>query len=280
MTSMAPDWNPALTTSWSFSLYFNSYYPERVFKKILLVWLQPFGTCTWNLGLSSNSSPKTDVFVCPRLSVAFFKCFSVFHHFSFFFFFSGSNSTKVFLCNFVDLYTAKISETSYLQCLPPSVVMSQNTFKELPFFSGSIQYSPSPLESPASKICLQDRAGWREDQPGTAANLNMFHFLVSWFRVNCYIISLWWIIELCFYPYGPSWSRMAILGQQSNLGMEDVRYLGPFTYVIKRKCLLGIAVLNEMWIMTHPCLCFCLCFALFVCCCFLCHSQVQWKSAW
>ena len=88
------------------------------------------------------------------------------------------------------------------ECLPPSVVMSQNTFKELSFFSELIQYSPSPFESPASKMCLQDRAGWREDQPGTAANLNMFHFLVSWFRVNCQIISLWRMVVLSFYPFG------------------------------------------------------------------------------
>ena len=45
--------------------------------------------------------------------------------------------------------------------------MSQNAFEEPPFFSGTIQYSPSPLESPASKMCLQDSA---------AANLNIFHF--------------------------------------------------------------------------------------------------------
>ena len=187
----------------------------------------------------------------------------------FFYSFSGLNTTSVYLCSLAVQYTVKIAEKSYLQCLPPSVVMSQNTFKELPFFSGSIQYSPSPLESPASKICLQDRAGWREDQPGTAANLNMFYFLVSWFRVNCQIISLWRIVVLCFYPYGPSWSRMAILGQQSNIDMEDVTYLGPFTHAVKRKFLLGIAVLNELWITTHPCMCFCLCFALFF------HSQVQ-----
>ena len=49
-----------------------------------------------------------------------------------------------------------------------------------------------------------------------------------------------------FYPFGPSWSRMAVLGQQSNIDMEDVRYLGPFTYAVKRKFLLGVAVPNEM----------------------------------
>ena len=246
----------------------------RSLKKILLVWFQPFGTFTWNAGHTLNAYPKTDVFVCLLLSVAFFECFFLYliiiqYALFFFFFFSGSNTTSVYLCSLAVQYTVKIAEKSYLQCLPPSVVMSQNTFKELPFFSGSIQYSPSPLESPASKICLQDRAGWREDQPGTAANLNMFYFLVSWFRVNCQIISLWRIVVLCFYPYGPSWSRIAILGQQSNIDMEDVTYLGPFTHAVKRKFLLGIAVLNELWITTHPCMCFCLCFALFF------HSQVQ-----
>ena len=40
--------------------------------------------------------------------------------------------------------------------LPPSVVMSQKTFKGLPLFSGSIQYSPFPLEYPESPMCLQE----------------------------------------------------------------------------------------------------------------------------
>ena len=40
--------------------------------------------------------------------------------------------------------------------LPPSVVMSQKTFKGFPLFSGSIQYSPSPLESPESRMSLQE----------------------------------------------------------------------------------------------------------------------------
>ena len=39
---------------------------------------------------------------------------------------------------------------------------------------------------------------------------------------------------------------MAVLGQQSNIDMEDVTYLGLFTHAVKRKFLLGIAVLNEM----------------------------------
>ena len=40
--------------------------------------------------------------------------------------------------------------------LPPSVVMSQKTFKGLPLFSGSIQYSPSFKETPESLISLQE----------------------------------------------------------------------------------------------------------------------------
>ena len=39
---------------------------------------------------------------------------------------------------------------------------------------------------------------------------------------------------------------MAVLGPQSNIDMEDVRYLGPFTYAVKLKFLLGVAVPNEM----------------------------------
>ena len=269
ITSRAPDWNPALTTNWSFSLFFSSCCSEGVLKKSC--W---FGSSLLELSLKIWATPLTPTLkqfflFCLLLSVAFFEYFSVFNHFSvyfvlfFFYFFPGLNTTSVYLFSLAIQYTVKIAEKSYLQCLPPSVVMSQNTFKELPFFSGSIQYSPSPFESPASKMCLQDRAGWREDQPGTAANLNMFYFLVSWFRVNCQIIWLWRIVVLCFHPFGPSWSRMAVLGQQSNIDMEDV------TYAVKRKFLLGIAVLNEMWITTHPCMCFCLCFALFF------HSQVQ-----
>ena len=182
---MAPDWNPASTTSWSFSLYFSSYYSRSV-------WLQLFETFTWNAGLTLNSSPDANVFVCPRFSVAFFECFFLYLiilQYVLFFFSSGSNTPTVFPSSVDLLYTANIAEKNYLQCLPPSVVMSQNTFKELPFFSGSIQYSPSPLESPASKICLQDSAEWREDQPGIAANLNMYYSLTLWFRVNCQIIS-------------------------------------------------------------------------------------------
>ena len=43
--------------------------------------------------------------------------------------------------------------------LPPFVVMSQYTFNGLPVFLGSIQYFPSPNESPESRMSLQDWAG-------------------------------------------------------------------------------------------------------------------------
>lgn len=46
---------------------------------------------------------------------------------------------------------------------PPSVFISQKTLNGLPFPSGSIQYSPFPLESPTSKICWQDLAAFTED---------------------------------------------------------------------------------------------------------------------
>ena len=49
--------------------------------------------------------------------------------------------------------------------IPPSVVMSQKTFRGFPVLSGSIQYSPSPLEPPESRMCLQDLPGWPEYQP-------------------------------------------------------------------------------------------------------------------
>ena len=48
---------------------------------------------------------------------------------------------------------------------PPSFVMSQYTFKGFPLFSGSIQYSPSPLESPESRMSLQEWAALWEYQP-------------------------------------------------------------------------------------------------------------------
>ena len=44
--------------------------------------------------------------------------------------------------------------------------MSQKTFKGFPLFSGSIQYSPSPLELAKSRICLHERPGCEEYQPG------------------------------------------------------------------------------------------------------------------
>ena len=43
--------------------------------------------------------------------------------------------------------------------------MSQNTFNGFPFFPGSIQYSPSPLENPKSRMSLQDLAGLSGVQP-------------------------------------------------------------------------------------------------------------------
>ena len=78
ITSVAPDWNPALTTSWSFSLYFSSHYPERVLKN--LTGLAP---AFWNFHLKCRPHLKTPplkqmfsfVFVCLRLPVAFFECF-------------------------------------------------------------------------------------------------------------------------------------------------------------------------------------------------------------
>lgn len=43
--------------------------------------------------------------------------------------------------------------------------MSQNTFNGFPVLPGSIQYSPSPLESPKSRMSLQDLAGFWGVQP-------------------------------------------------------------------------------------------------------------------
>ena len=43
---------------------------------------------------------------------------------------------------------------------PPSVVMSQYTFKGLPRFSGSIQYSPSSVAAPLSRMSLHDLPGF------------------------------------------------------------------------------------------------------------------------
>ena len=64
----------------------------RSLKKILLVWFQPFGTFTWNAGHTLNAYPKTDVFVCLLLSVAFFECFFLYLiiiQYALFFFFSS-----------------------------------------------------------------------------------------------------------------------------------------------------------------------------------------------
>ena len=55
---------------------------------------------------------------------------------------------------------------SCFNCISPSsVVMSQYTFKGFPLFPGSIQYSPSPLESPESRMSLQEWAAVWEYQP-------------------------------------------------------------------------------------------------------------------
>ena len=43
---------------------------------------------------------------------------------------------------------------------PPSVVMSQYTFKGLPRFSGSIQYSPSSVAALLSRMSLHDLPGF------------------------------------------------------------------------------------------------------------------------
>ena len=50
--------------------------------------------------------------------------------------------------------------------------MSQNTFNGFPVFPGSIQYSPSPLENPKSRMSLQDLAGFSRVQPGLAEKEN------------------------------------------------------------------------------------------------------------
>ena len=42
--------------------------------------------------------------------------------------------------------------------------MSQKTFKGFPFFSGSIQYSPFPLEYPESRMCLQELESFRREE--------------------------------------------------------------------------------------------------------------------
>ena len=50
--------------------------------------------------------------------------------------------------------------------------MSQNTFNGFPVFPGSIQYSPSPLENPKSRMSLQDLAGFSRVQPGPTEKEN------------------------------------------------------------------------------------------------------------
>lgn len=44
--------------------------------------------------------------------------------------------------------------------IPPSVDISQWTFKGFPSFSGSIKYSPSPTEFPLCIMCRQEIPGW------------------------------------------------------------------------------------------------------------------------
>jgi len=50
--------------------------------------------------------------------------------------------------------------------------MSQNTFNEFPVLPGSIQYSPSPLENPKSRMSLQDSAGFWGVQPSPTEKEN------------------------------------------------------------------------------------------------------------
>ena len=52
-----------------------------------------------------------------------------------------------------DAYFYAVSSLGTIH-LPPSVFISQYTFKGFPLPSGSIQYSPSPSESFDSRICL------------------------------------------------------------------------------------------------------------------------------
>ena len=66
----------------------------------------------------------------------------------------------------------------FLFISPPSVVMSQYTFKGFPLFSRSIQYSPPPLESPESRMSLQEWAGLWEYQPfALIENKKRYQFL-------------------------------------------------------------------------------------------------------
>ena len=47
-------------------------------------------------------------------------------------------------------------KTCLFLVLPPSVVMSQKTFRCFPSFAGSIQYFPFTLHVPLSRMSLQD----------------------------------------------------------------------------------------------------------------------------
>ena len=55
---------------------------------------------------------------------------------------------------------------------PPSVVMSQNALNGFPLPSGSIQYSPSPVESPILAMCWQDLAALVDTEPNKAKSKN------------------------------------------------------------------------------------------------------------
>ena len=73
-------------------------------------------------------------------------------------------------------------DRAYLS-LPPSVVMSQKTFRAFPFFSGSTQYSPSVLKCPAFRISLQDEAGWWEYKPSEKENL--YNYVIQFYALRC-----------------------------------------------------------------------------------------------
>lgn len=65
--------------------------------------------------------------------------------------------------------------------IPPSVVMSQKTFRGFPLLSGSIEYSSSPLEPPESRMCLQD---W------PAVKKQKEHMLILWMATKTFFPSL------------------------------------------------------------------------------------------
>ena len=77
-----------------------------------------------------------------------------------------------------------------IQNIPPSVVMSQKTLKGFPLFSGSIQYSPSPLEPPESRMCLQDRPGWTEYHPTAWTRKKICSFTLRNISWNLCCISI------------------------------------------------------------------------------------------